>query len=113
MATNFFLIFAVTIAITWVVLFIHPFESPKIGGFRMHHYMYGAAGVVVGLLLHSLVVFAVGLGLFIDELTSCVLLGGAPSHQKNYSKASLFGLLLFFVAVVFFFRNLLVKPFII
>ncbi len=105
----FFLIFLITIIITRVVIFFYPIPSPTIGKFRLHHYMYGILGIIIGLFLNSIIVYAIGLGLFIDELTY-VLMNG-KTHEDNYSKISLIGTL-FFVILIFFLRNYLVLPFV-
>ena len=70
--------------------------------------MYGLVAVVIGLITHSIIVYAIGLGLFVDELT--YLLIGGKTHEDNYSNISLLGTLLF-VITVFVFRNYLVQPF--
>lgn len=87
-------------------LFLHPIPAPTIGKFRTHHYMFGILGVILGLITGSLVIYAIGLGLFVDELT--YLLMGGKTHADNYSKISLMGTL-FFIILVFIFRNNLVS----
>lgn len=108
MITYFFLIFAFTILITRVYLYVRPTSSPTIGRFRLHHYMFGLAGVVLGIAFSSLTVFAIGLGLFVDELAFLLMRG--KTHEDNYSKASLLGTL-FFVAVVFYIQEYLLSIF--
>lgn len=102
MSNYFFLIFLSTITITRLLLFIYPFPAPTFGKFRTHHYMYGLVGIAIGLLANSITIYAVGLGLFVDELTYLLMRG--KDHKDNYSKISLFGTI-FFVAVVFLFRD--------
>jgi hypothetical protein len=70
--------------------------------------MYGIFGLLVGFMLDSIIISAIGLGLFVDEL-SYLLLGG-KTHADNYSRLSLFGTL-FFVAVVYISRFQLVQLF--
>ncbi len=106
LGTDFFLIFLGTIVITRLFLFLKPISSPTIGNFRLHHYMYGIVGVILGIVLSSIYLYAIGLALFIDELTLIFIIRG-KSHEENYSAKSLLGTL-FFVMLVFLFRNYLV-----
>jgi hypothetical protein len=105
MSTYFFFIFLITIFATRLFLFLRPIPAPTIGKFRTHHYMFGLLGMVVGLFTHSVLISAIGLGLFVDELTY-ILIGG-KTHADNYSKISLLGTL-FFIVLVFIFRNNLI-----
>ncbi|MES3031691.1 MAG: hypothetical protein V4699_00400 [Patescibacteria group bacterium] len=106
---SFFIIFLSTVLITRFFLFIKPTPSPIVGNFRVHHYMYGIIGIVIGLLIHSVFVYAIGLGLFIDELTYLIIKG--KDHKDNYSKVSLFGTLIF-VIIVYFLRDYLILFFV-
>ena len=74
----------------------------------MHHYMYGIVGIIAGFLLHSVIIYAIGLGLFVDELTYLLIRG--KDHKDNYSKVSLLGTAIF-VLLVFLFQNYLLIPF--
>lgn len=105
---EFFLIFFLTIIAVRVFLFLKPIPSPTVEGFRVHHYMYGVVLVVIGLLVHSIVVYAIGFGLFIDELT--YLLIGGKTHTDNYSVKSLVGTGICII-LVFIFREYLIPPF--
>ena len=98
----FFIIFFITILVTRVFLYVHPTPSPTINGFRTHHYMYGLVLAPTGALLGSVTVFAVGVGLFVDELG--YLLIGGKNHEENYSKASLL-LLTLFILLAYIFRE--------
>jgi len=108
-ANEFFLIFLVTILLARSFLFFKPISSPTIKSFRLHHYMYGIVLVVLGLILKSVAVYAVGAGLFVDELT--YLLIKEKTHADNYSRRSIVGAIIF-VFLVFVFRKYLVAPFI-
>ena len=111
MGNYFFLIFAVTIILTRLILYFYPvlpFPAPTIGKFRIHHYMYGLVAIILGFISQSILIYAIGLGLFIDELT--FLLMGGKTHEDNYSKISLLGTLIFIV-IVFLFRRYLAQPF--
>jgi len=108
MNNYFFLIFLATIIITRLFIFIYPIPAPTFIKFRIHHYMYGVAGLLIGIMFHSILIYAIGLGLFVDELTYLLIQG--KNHKDNYSKISLLGTL-FFVAIVFIFRNYFILPF--
>jgi len=64
--------------------------------------MYGLVGIFAGLSFHSIMIYAIGLGLFVDELTYLLIRG--KNHKDNYSKISLLGTL-FFAIIVFIFRK--------
>ena len=98
----FFVIFFITILLTRVFLYVHPTPAPTINGFRAHHYMYGLILAPAGALLGSVTIFAVGAGLFVDELG--YLLIGGKTHEENYSKTSLV-LLVIFIVLAYIFRE--------
>ncbi len=106
----FFAIFFATILITRIFLYVNPVPAPTINGFRMHHYMFGLVLAPAGILFGSVALYAVGLGLFVDEL-GYLLLGG-KTHDENYSKISLLLLALFAILTyllseqLLFWRNL-------
>ncbi len=102
MTDYFFLTFLVTVIITRLFLFLCPIPSPTIGKLRIHHYMYGVTGIVIGLLLKSIFLYAVGLGLFVDEITYLIIHG--KNHEDNYSKISLLGTF-FFILLVYILRG--------
>ncbi len=66
--------------------------------------MYGLTLIPIGIVLSNITVYALGWGLFVDEL-GYLLLGG-KTHHDNYSRASLF-LLGIFIILTFIFRELL------
>ncbi len=106
--TTFFLIFVATIIVTRVLLYVRPIDSPTVWGFRVHHYMYGIIGLPVALLSNSLAMFAIALGLFVDELTWLALRG--KNHADNYSTTSLLGTATL-VVLIYFLANYLTQPF--
>lgn len=108
MTVDFFLIFATTVLITRVYLYFRPTASPTIHGFRLHHYMYGLVLIVIGLIVQWLPLYAIGLGLFVDELAFILLRG--KTHGDNYSWKSLAGTVLFVIAV-FLLRDFFILPF--
>jgi len=65
---QFFLIFLGTIIVTRLVLLPQRILYPRIFGYHVHHFVYGIVLVVIALFLSNLFLYAVGLGLFVDEL---------------------------------------------
>lgn len=108
MADLFFAIFAATILFTRIFLYLKPTPAPTIKGLRLHHWMFGVVIAAVGFLTNSLVLWAVGLGLFADELAYLAI--GGKTHADNYSARSLIGLLILVIAV-FIFRSQLISWF--
>lgn len=104
--SRFFSIFLFTIAITRVFLYFNPTPSPTIHGFRTHHYMYGLVLAPIGIAAGSVVLFAIGVGLFVDELG--YLLIGGQTHADNYSASSLL-LLCIFIILIYLNRNKISK----
>ncbi len=98
----FFVIFVITILIVRTFLYIKPVSGPTINGFRTHHYMYGLLLTSIGIVIGSVTVYALGVGLFVDELG--YLLIGGKTHEDNYSKWSLI-LLGLFVILTFFMKE--------
>ncbi len=86
---TFFSIFLATIVISRVFLWIRPTSSPTVYGFRMHHYMYGIVLVVLGLAVRNKTVYAIGLGLLLDEVP--LLMMGGSTYQEYFSAPSLVG----------------------
>ena len=105
---EFFLIFLATVVSVRIILFLKPIASPTIGGFRMHHYMYGIALAIFGLVVNFLTIYAIGVGLFVDELAYLLIRG--KTHADNYSVKSLIGTVVF-VVLVFIFRKFISLPF--
>ena len=101
----FFLIFLLTILITRVFLYFKPTPSPTIKGLRLHHYMFGLIILVFSLVMKNLILYSIGLGLFIDEFTFLLMRG--KNHKDNYSKISLIGTAIF-ILIVFIFKKYIV-----
>lgn len=99
MFSYFFLVLMTTVLVTRVFLYFCPIASPTVRGFRLHHYMYGIVGMVLGVTFNALTLFAIGLGLFVDEVTF-ILMGG-KTHEDNYSKTSIVGTLIFLIIIFF------------
>ena len=98
----YFAIFLLTILITRGLLFVFPVASPTILQLRLHHWMYGLFLVGISFFISNVFVYAIGLGLVIDELTYIVMDG--KTHQDNYSAMSVFGTIAL-IAVVYIFRQ--------
>lgn len=67
--------------------------------------MFGLLAIFISLVIHSVVLFFIGLGLFVDELTYVLIQG--KNHDDNYSKVSIIGTI-FFVVVVYFLKDYLI-----
>ncbi len=100
----FFIVFLLTIVITRLFLYFNPIASPTVEGFRLHHYMYGIVFVIIGVVIPNLIIYAIGLGLFVDELTYLLING--RTHEDNYSAISILGTILLSV-LVFLIRDYL------
>ena len=77
----FFLIFLGTIAVTRLFLLTKK-ASPTIQGFRLRHYMYGLVLIVTAFLIDNLTVYAIGLGLLVDEIPPILVKG--PGHRDEH-----------------------------
>jgi hypothetical protein len=108
MATMFTTVFVATVVVTRLFCWVRPVPSPTIGTVRLHHYMYGVAAMAASLAIGSIVLYALGLGLFVDELTFLVLRG--RDHHDNYSLPSLVGTGLLVLATVLA-RHAIIGPF--
>ncbi len=107
---TFFLIVLATIAITRVWLFRRPLASPKLFGFKLHHYMYGIAILIAGYFMKSILIYSIGAGLIVDELPFVLYLPKGFSWREYESKAMFTGVLILLV-VIYFLRNHLAPGF--
>ena len=71
--------------------------------------MYGLIGIAIALPLGWLSLYAIGWGLFIDELTFLLMRG--KTHADNYSAISLLGTALLIIGI-FLLRNWIIIPFV-
>jgi hypothetical protein len=108
MDNEFLVIFVITVLAFRICLYMKPLSAPTIAGFRTHHYMYGLIGIGVGLAARSLLVYAIGWAMFVDELTFVLIRG--KNHADNYSLRSLAGTALLVIAVALS-RRWLLMPF--
>lgn len=97
---QFFLIFLATIVVTRIFLYVRPVASPTISGFRLHHWMYGIVLGTIGFMSSSIWIFAIGIGLLVDELPYLLMKG--KIHKDNYSARSLAGVLICSILVFIF-----------
>ena len=108
-ADIFFAIVFLTVAVTRIFLYVRPpAPGPVIYGFRIHHYVYGLIAIVIGIIGGIPILYAVGVGLFVDELALILMRG--DTHEENYSVPVLVGTVLF-VFLVFLLRDYLILPF--
>lgn len=105
----FFTIFFATIIITRLSLLPKKrIVSPKIRGAHIHHYVYGIGLIILTFLIHSITLFAVGIGLFVDEIpmfaTENWLFTEEDWHWDEYHSAKSLIILLFAMFLVYIFR---------
>ena len=109
----FFLFFLGTIAITRLLLVSHKMAGPTILGLRVRHYMPGIVLLVFGFLTNNLTIYAISLGLIVDEIP--VILAKGPGHKDEYwrgcedyhTRWSFAGVLIL-ILLVFIFRSYIV-----
>lgn len=95
----FFWIFLATIVVSRIFLRIRPTSSPTIAGLRLHHYMYGIILLAIGLVMKNKTVYAIGLGLLVDEIPMLTM--GGHTYQDYFSLPSLVGVAAL-ILIVFF-----------
>ena len=103
-----FLTLASAVSVIRLWLFVWPQSGPTIGSFRVHHYLVGLFLSLGGIGAHSIYLYSIGLGLFVDEI-GFILISG-KTHEDNYSFASLAGTLAL-VVVAFVSRSVWAAPF--
>lgn len=105
----FFLVFLGVIAVTRLFL-LSKIPGPTIKGFRVRHYMYGIILIILAFLIRNLTVYAIGLGLFVDELPPILVKGpgykteqwrGCEDYYSPWCVAGVFIL----VFITYIFRN--------
>jgi hypothetical protein len=101
-ANYFFVLFLATITFTRILLRVKPLSGPTIKGLRLHHYMYGLVLIPFGFILDSVTLYAVGWGLFADEVG--VVLFKFKTYEEYYSKTSLVSVIVIII-LVFLFRE--------
>ncbi len=104
---KFFGIFLATIIVTRLFLWFLPVQTPDIGSFEVHHYMYGLILIAIALLSRSLPLYGIGVGLVVDELMIFPL--AATTIQEYFSPLFLAGTVLW-IALVYMYRHTLVRP---
>jgi len=80
----FFLVFLLTIIFTRIELIPKKVHSPTIFGLRLHHYMYGLVLTALSLYFSNLTLYAIGIGLFVDELPQ-IITGSWRNWNDYYS----------------------------
>ncbi len=84
-ANYLFVIIAITVVVTRLWLLVTHLGSPTIRGFKLHHYMYGIALIVLAFLISNLTLYGIGIGLFIDEFALVLVKKGNNFHWKEYN----------------------------
>lgn len=103
--TQLFIIVFATVLMTRLWLFLKPISSPRFQNFKLHHYMYGLVLVGISIIFSSLVIYAIGLGLILDELPLFIRYKNNDFHWKEYnSNYSRIGAIVC-LALLFIFRN--------
>ena len=100
----FFIYFITTVIITRIFLYFNRISSPKIKNFKLHHYIYGIILILISLLTKNLLIYSIGIGLFIDELLLLIRYGNNFHWKEFNSSYSKIGLA-FIIVVVYFLRE--------
>lgn len=109
-ADYFFILFLGTITVSRLVLAFPKRAKLKVGNFRIRHYMYAIVLVPLAFFMHSLALFAFGLGFLADELPLIPTkgLGYRSEHWRgcdDYFTAWCVAGVLIIVCVVFLLRG--------
>lgn len=106
----YFLITMITIVITRILVYIFNKPSPTIKNFRTHHWMFGFIFILILFCISSfytnIYLLSISTGIFLDEIGFIILKG--KTHEDNYSPES-FMILLFFILLLFLFRENIVR----
>ncbi len=105
---KYFLITLLTIIITRVGVYIFSKPSPTIKNFRTHHWMYGLLFTIILFCIpyKNLYLLSISTGVFLDEIGFIIIKG--KTHKDNYSPKS-FMILLFFILILFIFRESIIN----
>lgn len=109
-ADYFFFIFLGTI-VTARLLTLNPrMAAPTIRGFRVRHYMYGILLIIFSFFVPNPVVYAIGLGLLLDEAPVIIVKGTGYREEKwrgmqDYHTPWSFAGVLIIILLVFLFRS--------
>lgn len=85
LADYIFIVILVTVALTRLWLFVRPTSSPRLQGFKLHHYMYGLVIGIIGYIFSVAALLGIGLGLIIDELPLFIRYKNNDFHWKEYN----------------------------
>ncbi len=102
----FSITFILSIILTRIYLYFWPISNPIIAGLKVHHWMIGVLIILIYFIISYfkeedviIVIFAVGLGLVVDELT--FVLTGGKNHADNYTTLTIIGTIIFAAIVLF------------
>lgn len=103
---RFYLATLISTLMVRIAVWVNPVASPTINGFRLHHWMYGAAGVLLLFVIRrfykNIMLLGTALGVFLDEF-GYILING-KTHEDNYSPMS-FMLIMILEVVLFILRK--------
>ena len=107
---KYFLLTFITILITRVVVYIFNKLSPTIKNFRTHHWMFGLFFMIILFCISNfytnIYLLSISMGIFLDEIGFMIIKG--KTHKDNYSPES-FIMLLFFIFLLFIFREKIIN----
>lgn len=107
---TFFFVTFIVIILIWVFVYYFQKPSPTIKNFRLHHWMYGLAIILILFCISNIYtniyMLSIGIGLFLDEIGFILLRG--KTHEDNYSPKS-FMILLVFILFLFIFKEYIVN----
>lgn len=106
---KYFLFTLITILVTRILVYFFNKPSPTIRNFRTHHWMYGLLFTIILFCISNFYIniylLSISMGIFFDEIGFILIKG--KNHEDNYSPKS-FMILLFFIILLFIFRELIV-----
>ena len=105
--SKFFLIFLLTLIITRVFCLKTRIPSPTISGFRTHHYMTGLLLIVLSFYFSNLVIFAIGFGLFVDQMPLFIF--WRKWKWEDYISTWSYVGLIFITIIVYLFQDYLIS----
>ena len=103
-----FVIVLSTVVLTRLWLLLKPISSPRLKGFKLHHYMYGLIIVGISIFLSNIILYGIGFGLIVDELPLFLRYKNNHFHWKEYNSIySRLGVIICLVLVYIFIKYLI------
>jgi hypothetical protein len=104
----FFIIVLSTVVLTRLWLLLKPISSPRLKGFKLHHYMYGLVVVGISVIFSNITLYGIGFGLIVDEMPLFLTYKNNNYHWKEYnSLLSRLGVV-FCLLLLYFFKKYLI-----